>query len=258
VVPYGTTAILSLIVFCFHALFHFYFGLEPLYVLPIWLSARLLGPKASLALAAGISLLLTLVHPPLQVASWRTVELGFLLRLVGFSLIAVLICGLEASYRRAIVLAYTAQLMGLLNRHGFREWRERIFGRPNENSVVVVIACDGFKQLSDRYGHEAGDQILAMLARILEHETRSSDALVRMGGDEFALVLHSATAEDAKSVLERVQVQFERRVIGAGYECSISFCIGEDEPEDHLDEVLAKADHAMYCHKKVKGQRYLA
>jgi diguanylate cyclase (GGDEF)-like protein len=255
--PYAAIGLSTLLICLCHDLLGFNSGLEALYVIPVWLSIRLLGGRKSVGIIVAVGLVMTLArpHPSVPIGSFLS---AFGLRLLGLSLVACLIYGFENSFKKLKGLAYQDPLTGLLNRHGLKEFGQRILGFRSVRATVVVIDCDGFKQVNDKYGHAAGDHILKMLARILEHETRSSDALVRMGGDEFALVLQAASIQAAQIVLERVQSLFEHSVSDAGYDCSISFGIAEPDAEDELEEVLAKADAAMYDQKNFKkSSRYV-
>lgn len=129
---------------------------------------------------------------------------------------------------------------------------ELVTPRRKEPAVVVVLDCDGLGEVNARYGREAGDHVLSILGRILHHETRSTDALVRTGDDEFALVLRAASSIEAKRILDRIQESFEKQVFDAGYECLISMDVSEpDVAED--ENLLAKTDWAL-CHSQLGKQ----
>jgi diguanylate cyclase (GGDEF)-like protein len=147
-------------------------------------------------------------------------------------------------------------LTGLLNRHALREFAQHAFNRAllrNQPMTVVVIDCDGFKQLNDTYGHQAGDHVLMLLARSLESQTRQTDLVARLGGDEFAVVCQNTGIDEARQILQRVDESFTTMVIDAGYAASLSIGFGTtSEGHNELDAVLEVADQAMYRHKKQK------
>lgn len=74
-------------------------------------------------------------------------------------------------------------------------------GRP---LTVVFLDLDGFKRVNDRFGHEAGDDVLEQAARTLRHNVRGGDAVIRWGGDEFLLLLPAATYEAGETVVDRL------------------------------------------------------
>lgn len=108
----------------------------------------------------------------------------------------------------------TDPLTGVGNRRRLDAAIERIFapGRPRREDVVaaLVIDLDRFKQVNDRLGHEAGDEVLVHLGRVLQACVRSADVAVRTGGDEFVLLLPGLAAGPARRVAERIRAEFRR------------------------------------------------
>jgi len=175
--------------------------------------------------------------------------IDFGIRVASFSVVTYLIFKLELALEEAKTDAFLDPLTGVLNRRALAQFAHRFLPRVSPD-VVVIIDCDGFKRVNDQYGHRAGDHILQMLAKLLEAETRHSDMVVRMGGDEFALILSDADPQIAGRVLGRVEATFRQQMQDAGYECSISIGIAESEEAADLDELLHRADTAMYRQKK--------
>ena len=109
-------------------------------------------------------------------------------------------------------------LTGLLNRGYF----ETLFAYEIERArryqrrfAVVLMDADHFKRINDNHGHAAGDLVLKTLAALLQRSLRESDIVVRFGGEEFVLILHSTGAEDAYAKAESLRFAVERLVVGA-------------------------------------------
>ncbi len=98
-------------------------------------------------------------------------------------------------------MATTDDLTGLKNRRGFLEIFEREIERCNRKTskggLLVMIDMDNFKSINDRHGHAAGDNALKLVAKTLTNEIRKTDAAVRLGGDEFILLLTDTTKTEA-------------------------------------------------------------
>jgi diguanylate cyclase (GGDEF)-like protein len=135
----------------------------------------------------------------------------------------------------------TDHLTGLLNRSGFlaAALRERaLANRTGLPLTVAVIDLDDFKQINDRAGHAAGDELLAALGRQWRERMRPSDILARHGGDEFVLLLPGTGPKGAEAALERL----------CSGEDPVSWSIGISEwlHGEDLDAPLARADKRLY------------
>ena len=97
-------------------------------------------------------------------------------------------------------LASLDTLTGLRNRRGLDELIDE-----NADCAVMVCDLDDFKQINDRYGHETGDLVLARFAEILREHTREADIAVRLGGDEFCVILPGTDYDGARLVAERIR-----------------------------------------------------
>jgi len=146
-------------------------------------------------------------------------------------------------------------LTGVFNRRALDEfWKERTTQEAAASAyVVVMIDCDGFKNINDRYGHDAGDRVLQLLGQVLESETRRADFAARIGGDEFVLVLKETVPSEARRILHRIESVFESRVLDAGYACSLSVGYAPVESFDQsMQDILMRADREMYRNKELK------
>jgi diguanylate cyclase (GGDEF)-like protein len=118
---------------------------------------------------------------------------------------------------------------------------------------VLFCDLDGFKPVNDRLGHAAGDQLLIGVAARLRGCVRGDDLIGRFGGDEFVIVCRGADAVDVISdrIREMVASPFpaggERVLIG------VSVGVAHAHPGDSTDDVVARADLAMYQAKRAKA-----
>ncbi len=134
--------------------------------------------------------------------------------------------------------AQTDPLTGLPNR---RAWDAQVKRLQSEGTqlVVAMIDFDHFKQFNDTYGHPAGDRLLKATAAAWRDQLRSGDLLARLGGEEFALLLSDCDAQTATDVTERL-----RRSVSDNWTCSAGIAVGR--PGDSADEIIARADAALY------------
>jgi diguanylate cyclase (GGDEF)-like protein len=154
-------------------------------------------------------------------------------------------------------LAVTDGLTGLYNRKKFDEILADQFARFRRNHrsfAVMMLDLDNFKSINDNYGHVAGDEALADVAVILKHSVRDIDYVARYGGEEFVVVLVETTLDAALDVAERIRAQMEIPRFGASNKLiSITVSLGvthSRESDDGPEEVLARADHALYEAKR--------
>jgi diguanylate cyclase (GGDEF)-like protein len=174
----------------------------------------------------------------------------------------VIVTRLRGSVERLVLelrdRARTDSLTGILNRHALEERavlefaRSRREGRP---LALLVLDLDGFKAVNDTLGHAAGDEVLRGIAAVLSEETRRIDAVARVGGDEFVILLPGADAGDATRAAERLHQALRERPSGAAppLTASIGVAVGPGEG-DSLDELWLAADRSMYAAKRSRGE----
>ena len=144
-------------------------------------------------------------------------------------------------------------LTGLLNRRAMdeeieREWQRCLRGRPP--FAVLLVDIDGFKGINDSQGHVAGDRVLAHVARLLHRHARTTDAVARIGGDEFLLLLVEVDETVALRSAERIRLEVERQPLQTGTNpvpATISIgvaLLGRADP--NAEAVIARADTALY------------
>ena len=147
-------------------------------------------------------------------------------------------------------------LTGLANRALFhRRLAEALGHGPVQ---VAVLDLDGFKEVNDSLGHEEGDVLLTTLADALRAGVRPGDTAARLGGDEFVLVMPGADRAEATRMAERITEALREPVTAHGREVHIRASIGiaGGRPGDAPDELVRRADAAMYAAKKVAGTAY--
>src|ERR1700737_1011813 len=149
-------------------------------------------------------------------------------------------------------LAMVDPLTGLYNRR-FAEQRLAAEVARSERKghplTVLTLDLNSFKHINDTYGHPAGDQVLQEFASRLNKVIRGSDLAVRLGGDEFLVVLPECTLDQLKLVLKRLN-SFE--LDWQGQKIPVTFSAGWKDYEmgDRPEELLARADEALYTSKR--------
>lgn len=152
-------------------------------------------------------------------------------------------------------LAHQDALIDIPNRRGFMRALERLIDRVKrygEHAALLFIDLDGLKAINDTFGHQAGDEALMQVARLLGNGVRKSDVVARIGGDEFAILLmHSdeTTAEETAARLENVISGSDFAHDGQGLPLSVAIGVGMIGADDTPEEVMARADEEMYRRK---------
>ncbi len=163
---------------------------------------------------------------------------------------------LEEANAKLLDLAITDPLTGLYNRRKFEEVIDMEVSRALRWGPVSLLMIDlnHFKQVNDRYGHQAGDDVLKAVSRVLVSCCRTTDTCARLGGDEFALILPHADSAAAGVVRNRIQKHIAVTRVPAGDdELQISLSIGIATMPDDADDasaLMAAADAAMYLVKQ--------
>lgn len=149
-------------------------------------------------------------------------------------------------------LAMVDALTGLYNRR-FAEQRLAAevarSARKGHPLTVVLLDLDEFKYINDTYGHPAGDLVLQEFAAALNRAIRGGDLAVRMGGDEFLLILPECNRAQLQLVLDRIgplEVAWEGRRFPIRYSAGWKEYVSGDQPES----ILAAADQALYANKR--------
>lgn len=150
-------------------------------------------------------------------------------------------------------------LTGLPNRRSFEERLAEALERAArylEQSAVLLLDLDGFKQVNDEHGHPAGDAVLRVVAERLAGIVRKIDTVARLGGDEFAVVNSRATVDGVQILAQRLIAAIEVPIHVEGTDFRISTCVGAafcapvgpdaGTPGAGHDTVVERADRALY------------
>jgi diguanylate cyclase len=153
-------------------------------------------------------------------------------------------------------LARTDDLTGLPNRRALADELDRALAARDATGVaLLVIDLNGFKELNDTLGHEAGDEALRAVGVRLRDALRAGDMLARLGGDEFAVLADCGSLAEAELVGNRLLRALERSFPVAGISVQIGASVGVASHPDHgrtASELLKRADVAMYRAKAAR------
>lgn len=156
-------------------------------------------------------------------------------------------------------LAMMDSLTGILNRRAFREIAHQACQRAHEHReplALILVDVDHFKRVNDTYGHQVGDQALAVIANRLKKNIRPADWLGRLGGEEFLILQPGVDEKAAWVTARRLCDLFCSQPVhldGLDLPITLSFGISAYKPNDGavtLDELIQQADQAMYRVKK--------
>jgi diguanylate cyclase (GGDEF)-like protein/PAS domain S-box-containing protein len=151
--------------------------------------------------------------------------------------------------------AFHDGLTGLANRALFRDRLDQALARSTrtrEPLAVLLLDLDGFKQVNDTLGHDAGDQLLRAVAERFAAAVRPSDTLARLGGDEFALLLDPATEAEAEEVARRLTDEVNVPLVLSERELTVGASVGivaHPGGSAESDDLIRHADIAMYAAK---------
>ena len=156
-------------------------------------------------------------------------------------------------------LANIDTLTRIPNRHATQTFLEKEYARVERKGKafsVLLIDIDNFKQINDTHGHATGDQALITTAKIFASAVRKQDIAGRWGGEEFLLILPDTSIQNAHLLAERlrstvaaVKVDTEDTLV----QLTISIGVASSEISMSIDEILKKADDALYVAKATKN-----
>jgi two-component system cell cycle response regulator len=168
----------------------------------------------------------------------------------------------DEALRHVSHLAHTDPLTKLPNRRLLSNYFDKFMAssaRHQGNGALLLIDLDGFKEINDQYGHDAGDQVLIEVARRIQSIIRTEDVVARLGGDEFVILLHQLDVDDQKArgialqVAEKLvnlicqPIQFNGATFNVG--ASVGVRLFSSEVLD-VETAIKDADIAMYQAKQ--------
>jgi diguanylate cyclase (GGDEF)-like protein len=155
--------------------------------------------------------------------------------------------------------AYTDQLTGCFNR---RRWMElgalgvERANRYGHSLSLLMLDLDHFKEVNDRFGHPAGDEVLRHSAHMLQQMVRKLDIVGRLGGEEFSILLPETPLDKAQVLAERIRASMQKmqfRFSGQEVTVTVSLGVSQYESKQPLKDFLQQADDALYEAKR-KGR----
>ena len=207
---------------------------------PYLLGLGLVGIRPNAADAAIVILI---------VASSQTVGL-----VVAF--LALSFCNLERRsnilQRRTEMRATRDGLTRAMNRASFTSHARQEIGQHRgikSNVSLLFVDVDHFKRINDTYGHEAGDRVLKRIIRLARGGLRSGDTVARWGGEEFVVLLPATDLNGALLIAEKIRCRIEDEHYDAlepGLQVTVSIGCAEIDSSEGLDELIARADRALY------------
>ena len=189
---------------------------------------------------------------PLPVALWNVV-----MRMAVFCIVLLLLAKVRRLVARLQEQSLSDQLTGVGNRRALVVVAARAIEhsrRYQHELSLAYLDIDGFKAINDCSGHAVGDRVLIALAGLVRATTRSVDTVVRIGGDEFVILMPETDAQSAWRLAERLRAACSRmNSLGmTRVTCSVGLVTFE-RPASDLDELLTMADRLMYEAKAAGG-----
>ncbi|PHS31987.1 MAG: hypothetical protein COA92_07360 [Sulfurovum sp.] len=152
-------------------------------------------------------------------------------------------------------LSHRDYLTNLYNRRYFNEFSKKFLNnvkQESEQMSVIMLDIDFFKNINDTYGHAIGDEIIKLLASLLKDNTRESDIVFRLGGEEFAILLPSTGKEKISNIAEKLRVVIENKEFRITKDKSIRLTVSlgvacvNFEKDHNMSESLNRADKVLY------------
>jgi diguanylate cyclase (GGDEF)-like protein len=204
-------------------------------------------------LSAGVQEVLADWRRNLAVAITVAILLSALVLLTLWRQLALL-SSLAVSRTQLELLAATDAMTGTLNHTAFMDVLARDFARSRrygESLTVLMLDIDFFKRINDGYGHAVGDDALRSFARVLKSELRTVDAIGRLGGEEFGIILPNTAGDPAQRLAERLREQIAAIVVKSPRKEEVRFTTSIGLAQMDVDDVdperlLGRADAALY------------
>jgi diguanylate cyclase (GGDEF)-like protein len=217
-----------------------------------WYAGR--GPGAITACAGALGWLLSDALTHGDYASWSLPYWNGALRLGALLLVAEGAARLRAGLTRVREMERIDVLTGVPNLRAFYDRAAAEISRAQRYPHAFSVVCldlDDFKQVNLRLGHEAGDAVLRSVARVLTGVLRASDAIARIGGDQFVALLPEAGAAPARLAVEKLRSALSDVVPAHGWRLTASIGVATFlSPPGSVDALLATGDRLMYRAKQ--------
>lgn len=163
---------------------------------------------------------------------------------------------LESTLGQISEMVKEDELTGALNRRGLDEAFGREVARSERRKTPLCVALldvDNFKSINDNHGHQAGDDALVHLTRVVKETVRPTDVVARFGGEEFVVLLPDSDLDEAIKVMTRLQRELTKKFFLHGNKrILITFSAGVAlrEPDEKQESIIARADTVLYKAKQ--------
>lgn len=161
---------------------------------------------------------------------------------------------LRAALAATELMAAKDQLTDLWNRRIFdQRLRESVAHLERHEGVfsLLLIDIDHFKGINDRFGHQVGDEVLRRFADVLRERLRQNDVAARWGGEEFAVLADGASLENGLALAEQIRAAIAATIFPGAEQTTISVGVAEYIPGECEDDLLQRADQALYAAKRI-------
>jgi len=170
---------------------------------------------------------------------------------------------LESSLAHVSAQVCEDQLTGALNRRGLDDGFEREASRADRHGLPLCMALldvDNFKQLNDKYGHQAGDDALVYLTQVIKDTVRPDDCVARFGGEEFLILLPDTALDEALAVVARLQRAMTRQLFLHDNErmlITFSAGVAQRAAGESKETLIGRVDKALYDAKRAGKNRVM-
>lgn len=223
-----------------------------LYMLPLLLATPTMGFLWGLFFATAAvaceRFLLPVENFATSIQMWNTA-----VRLVNVVLVVWLLDALRHTLVAEREAARHDFLTGLLNRRAFEQAAEIELERCRRTGSplsLLYVDCDEFKQVNDKFGHAHGDKVLQNIGQLMATHLRSTDAVARIGGDEFVALLPATGESQARAAAKKLHDELAKQLsnLNGGTTCSLGVAVFAAAPEG-VDDLIRRADEVMYAVK---------
>ena len=155
--------------------------------------------------------------------------------------------------------ADTDPLVPVYNRRAFLREISRaqtVMQRYDMLSTIIFFDLNEFKSVNDRFGHGVGDQLLKMIGEVLQEGVRDCDMVARLGGDEFGILLFKSDIKVARAKAQTLCCRIADQAVEVetgSVNITAAWGVAPCEPGDSVEQVLARADRAMYMSKRSRN-----
>lgn len=154
---------------------------------------------------------------------------------------------------------YRDTLTGIYNRrvvedYAYDEAKEQI--KRGHKVSMIALDADKFKMINDQYGHLKGDKAIQYIAMCMKDCARPNDYSIRMGGDEFLIILNDASLERAKLIARRIELCIYRKsLLNLGFVCAVTTAYTDLRKNEEFNDAYKRVDELLYKNKQKKKER---